>query len=53
MKCSWFVNKFQITAKNYPPEQEEEVIIRDVLTAEEQLHEEEELADKSEGHDGR
>lgn len=32
MKCSWFVNKFQITARNYPPEHEEDIIVRDVLT---------------------
>ncbi len=41
MKCCWFVNKFHLAAKNYPENQAEDSIVRDVLTIGEDISDEE------------
>lgn len=37
MKCCWFVNKFQLAARNYPDNQPEDSIVHDVLTIGEEI----------------
>jgi hypothetical protein len=32
MKCCWFVNKFQLAARNHPEHEEDDTIVREVLT---------------------